>query len=563
MSKEPPRATPPDDRVSGTFPGEGATGLKLRARLTGSHVGPYRLGARLAVGEAACVYLARLGGQHEPERIVAVEVVHEPYAEQPGFVQRFLEAARLAARLVHPNVVLVHESGRDGDVLFLVMEYLEGQPLSQLYRALAERGASLPPDVLAHVGARAAEGLHHAHGLLDERGARVGLVHGGVSPERVVVTYDGQVKVIDFGVAPAVGCLLARAVAPSKGRSRTLAPEQALGRPLDHRVDLFALAATLAEGAVGHAVLLGGDPGEPSGTSLGGTVAELLAEQPDVPAALSAALTRALAVDPAERPATAEAFARDLDAVVRESGRTDQRERLAEILADTFAGERRELGRALAALRVLDQLGEPPVRGSRSPGPVRRRRAGPVAALAAGVALAGVGVAVGFAAGGVTGSGAGTTRQGAAAGEGAPAAEEVTIDVALHPAVPATIVLDGVVVTERPARRRIPRGSRPLRLEVGAEGFAPFALPVIPDRDRAVEVALVHPASGEPPLVGAPSLARSPLPGPAPSGAVARGTSGAAEADPGAEPSTAAAPAGSPSESSAPPARELVTEHPF
>ncbi len=508
MSKESPRATPPADRVSGTFPGEGAAGLRLRARLTGAKVGSYRLGARLGVSEVACVYLARLSGQQEPERLVAVEVVHEHLAEQPGFVLRFLDAARLAARLVHPNVVLVHESGRDGDVLFLAMEDLQGQPLSQLYRALAARGCTLPPDVLAHVGARAAEGLHHAHGLADERGVCLRLVHGGVSPEHVFVTYDGQVKVIDFGVAAAVGYLPCGAVASGQARFRVQAPEQALGRPLDHRVDLFALAVTLAEGAVGQPVLQGGQGGDARGKSLGAAFAELFAEQPDLPAALPAALTRALAVDPAARPATAEAFARDLDAVVRESGRTDQRERLSEILADLFASERRELGRARAALRVLDQLGERPEHGSRSSGSVPRRRARPITALAAGVVLAGVGVAIGFAAGGRTGSSAGAARPSEAADAGARSAEEVAVDVALHPAVPATVVIDGVVVTERPARRRVPRGSRPLRLEVGADGFAPVALTVIPDRDRAVEVALLRPSGGAPPA--APGSSMSP-----------------------------------------------------
>src|SRR5260221_9703808 len=177
------------------------------APLTGGALGRYLIGERLGSGGAASVYLALLRGPHNFERVLAIKVVHEHLTESEAFVSMFLDEAHLAVRLAHPGIVHSYELGRDGPYLFIALEYLAGQPLSPLLERASQRGASLPPGLVAWVGARAAEALAYAHELTDESGKRLGLVHRDVSPQNVFLTYEGRVLLIDFGIAQASGRL--------------------------------------------------------------------------------------------------------------------------------------------------------------------------------------------------------------------------------------------------------------------------------------------------------------------------------------------------------------------
>jgi serine/threonine-protein kinase len=342
------------DDTPGVRQAEPDTELKWHRRLTGTRIGRYRLGVRLGIGGAASVYLGRLVGPHRFERLVALKLVHEHLMEQPAFVSMLLDEANLAARLSHPNIVHVYELGRDRDTLFLAMEYLTGQPLARLYSGLGDGGRRLPYDVLAWIGARAAEGLHHAHELCDDSGRRVGLVHRDVSPENLFVTYEGHVKLIDFGIARAVGRLTTTGFGTIKGKYRYMAPEQALGRDFDHRVDLFALGATLYEGALGRAVFLGKDDSDTLLKLLSGPAPDPRSLIPDFPDALATVILRTLAVEPAERYPTAAELAQDLDAFVAASGRVSQRQLLGGLMGELFGAERAAAGRAIAELRGID-----------------------------------------------------------------------------------------------------------------------------------------------------------------------------------------------------------------
>ena len=351
------------------------TELKWHKRLSGTKIGRYRLGARLGIGGAASVYLGRLVGPHQFERLVALKLVHEHLTEQPAFVGMLLDEANLAARLSHPNIVHVYELGRDRDTLFLAMEYLMGQPLARLYSGLGDGGRRLPYDVLAWIGARAAEGLHHAHELCDDAGRRVGLVHRDVSPENLLVTYEGHVKLIDFGIARAVGRLTTTGFGTIKGKYRYMAPEQALGRDFDHRVDLFALGATLYEGALGRPVFLGKDDSDTLLRLLSGPAPDPRSLIPDFPAALAAVILRSMAVEPAERYPTAAELAQDLDAFVAASGRVNQRQLLGGFMGELFDAERAAAGRAIAELRAMDGGGGDGVDQHQSTiAPPRRKR---------------------------------------------------------------------------------------------------------------------------------------------------------------------------------------------
>jgi serine/threonine-protein kinase len=175
-----------------------------------------------------------------------------------------------------------------------------------------------------------------------------------VSPENLFVTYEGHVKLIDFGIARAVGRLTTTGFGTIKGKYRYMAPEQALGRDFDHRVDLFALGATLYEGALGRAVFLGKDDSDTLLKLLSGPAPDPRAVIPDFPDALATVVMRTLAVEPAERYATAAELAQDLDAFVAASGRVSQRQLLCGLMGELFEAERAAASRAIAELRALD-----------------------------------------------------------------------------------------------------------------------------------------------------------------------------------------------------------------
>ena len=540
--------------------------LKWNARLSGARVGRYRLGPRMGVGGAASVYLARLGGPHNFERLAAVKIIHEHLTDDPEFVSMFLDEANLVVRLSHPNIVHVYELGREGEMLYLAMEYLHGRPLSDVYRALAERGGQLPHDVVAWIGARAAEGLHHAHQLTDDDGNRVGLVHRDISPENVFVTYEGHIKLIDFGIAHAVGRITTTALGHIKGKYRYMAPEQALGRKFDHRVDVFSLGVTLFEAALGAPVFDGVDEADTLAKLLTGPPPDPRDKIPGFPADLAEILLRTLAHEPGDRYADAGELARDLDAFVARSGRVDQREQLESVMGAVFAAFRESTMQAIADLRAADtarlSAGPPTSRTVSEPSPTvaPRTRRWPWA-IAGGVLL-------------LTSVGLGLAWQRASpeAPETPPsaAAHSVTLDVTPVPDVEgARITVAGVLVEGHPARRDIARSGKPVHVVVEADGFQRADVDVIPDRDRAVSIPLrklTAPSAGA--SVRAPSPAASAsaaLPpvstkAASPPAASPRSVSGPARPTvkpPAGKPAEAKPPAGKP------PPSDIITDYPF
>ncbi len=535
------------DRESGVVSATGPSALKWNARLSGTRVGRYRLGPRLGVGGAASVYLARLAGPHNFERLAAVKIIHEHLTDDREFVTMFLDEANLAVRLSHPNIVHVYELGREDDMLYLAMEYLHGQPLSQVYRGLEERGGRLPYDVIAWIGARGAEGLHHAHQLVDDDGNSVGLVHRDVSPENVFVTYEGHVKLIDFGIARAVGRMTTTALGHIKGKYRYMAPEQALGREFDHRVDIFALGVTLYEAALGRPVFDGEDEAETLAKLLGGPPPDPRECIPGFPSDLADILLRTLALDPTARYEDAGELARDLDSFVARSGRVDQREQLEDVMGAVFDSFRESTMQAIAQLRAADSAGSgettsPPAPVEMTlPAATALRPRWPWIAGIAAVVLVGAGVAA------VAGSSSQSPPASpAAAAPSAPT--QVTVEVTTQPSVAgARVTIDGALVEGVPARRDLERNTVPVQVVVDAEGFERAEVDVRPDRSRSVVVPLRRMA---PPTATSPSAKPASAPGSAPAGAPA-------EVAPTRSPPPVAAPP------KPKPKPDIVTEYPF
>ena len=219
-------------------------------------LGRYQLLSRLAVGGMAEVYLARQGELSGFKTLVVVKKVLPHLASKSDFIAMFLDEARIASMLDHPNVVRINEVGRTDSEYFLAMELVQGKPLASVLQQSERAKTPLPHSLGALIVANAAAGLHHAHQLPDAGGRMLGLVHRDVSPQNIMVSFEGSVKVIDFGIARALGRLGDTSSGSLKGKLGYMAPEQARGEPVDARADIFSLGVVLWECVAGRRLFL-------------------------------------------------------------------------------------------------------------------------------------------------------------------------------------------------------------------------------------------------------------------------------------------------------------------
>jgi serine/threonine-protein kinase len=272
-------------------------------------VGRYALYGEIAAGGMATVHYGRLVGPVGFSRTVAIKRLHPQYAKDPEFVSMFLDEARLAARIQHPNVVNTIDIVPVDDEVFLVMEYVHGEALSKLIRAARRRRELVPPPIAASIMTGALHGLHAAHEAKSERGEPLNLVHRDVSPQNILVGTDGSARVLDFGVAKAAMRSQSTRDGQMKGKVSYMAPEQLRGRAVDRRTDIFAAGVVFWESLTGRRLFDGQDPGE--------VLAKLLEEriplpsevEPSVPPEFDRLLGPALSRDPGARYATAREFA--------------------------------------------------------------------------------------------------------------------------------------------------------------------------------------------------------------------------------------------------------------
>ena len=211
----------------------------------GQTVGRYEFLVPIAQGGMAAVWAARLKGTRGFTKTVAVKTMLPTISDNPHFEQMFLDEAQLASRIRHPNVAESLDLGEQDDLLYLVMEFVDGEPLSSIRRVAAKRDG-VPRPIAVKIVQDAAAGLHAAHELKDEHGESVGLVHRDISPQNVLLTFDGVVKIVDFGVAKAAGRTVEHTNSGQiKGKPPYMSPEQALGKEIDRRTDIFALGIIL------------------------------------------------------------------------------------------------------------------------------------------------------------------------------------------------------------------------------------------------------------------------------------------------------------------------------
>lgn len=294
-----------------------------------SRLDDYRIVAELARGGMAAVFLGVYEGTARPREIVAIKVVHPHLAYDPDFVAMLADEARIASSIGHPNVVEIREFvlGRADGRNYIVMEYADGETLSMFLKQ-AGKGKRVDTALAASIAADVAGGLHAAHELRGPQGEPLNLVHRDVSPQNIIVTYDGRVKLTDFGVAKATGRIQRTQPGEIKGKLAYMAPEQAFGRDVDRRSDVYALGVVLYELALGRRLFGGKNDAETIRNVMQHNIVAPRDVDPGFPEGLEQIILALLTKEPADRFQTAGAVERALRGYLRSVNAPDQTERL-------------------------------------------------------------------------------------------------------------------------------------------------------------------------------------------------------------------------------------------
>jgi Protein kinase domain len=279
--------------------------------------GKYLLLKRLGAGGMAETWLAERQAQQGVRKRVVIKRILPHRAEQPGFVEMFIEEAKISATLSHANIAQVFDFGDVGGEYFIALEHVDGLPLDALMRAAGTLGYwHLPYPIAMLIAIDACKGLHHAHTRTDETGQLLGIVHRDVSPDNLVISAEGETKVLDFGVAKAA--FEGRSETDPgivKGKHLYMSPEQAVADPLDARSDVYAMGIVLYQMLCGARPYGGGTVAAMQAVAAGRYVPPLVAN-PDLPEPLAALLERALAFDRQQRTPSAQALQEELSALL-------------------------------------------------------------------------------------------------------------------------------------------------------------------------------------------------------------------------------------------------------
>ena len=282
-------------------------------------VGRYEALRPIASGGMATVYLGRAEGARGFERQVAIKAMHPHLADDPEFVTMFLDEARMAANIRHPNVVPTLDVAEEGGQLFLIMEYIEGLSLHAMKRALKKQNGSVPLPIALRIALDMLAGLHAAHELTSADGAPMKLVHRDVSPQNVLVGVDGVSRIMDFGIARAEIRITATQGAQVKGKTAYMAPEQIRAQPIDRRCDVYAAGIVAWELITGERLFRADNEGSLLQMVLEGVTRPPSEINHAVTPEIDAACMRALALWPADRWATAADFAESLESAAEKS----------------------------------------------------------------------------------------------------------------------------------------------------------------------------------------------------------------------------------------------------
>ncbi|HTQ04440.1 MAG TPA: serine/threonine-protein kinase [Polyangiaceae bacterium] len=326
-------------------------------------VGRYRILSELGRGGMSNVYLAVAHGPGGVNKLVVLKALLPDLSAEPYALSMFLDEARLAAQLNHPNVVQTYEVGTEGDRHVIVMEYLEGQALSTVIKRSEQAGRPLSLALHLRIIIAALEGLHYAHELRAYDGAPLQLVHRDISPQNVFVTYDGQVKVLDFGIAKAATSSTHTATGIVKGKIAYMAPEQTIADNVDRRADIYSIGCMLWAAATGRKLWKDTPDVHIMRRVINGEIPTPQSANPSCDDELNRVVMKALATDQDQRYHTALELQQDLEAYSERLREPAKQKDIARHVATLFADKRAEI-KALVE-RQLALAGSDDTSGSR------------------------------------------------------------------------------------------------------------------------------------------------------------------------------------------------------
>ncbi len=279
--------------------------------------GQYEILEKIASGGMAELYKAKRTGVEGFQKIVAIKKILPHLAEDEAFVTMFADEAKLAAQLNHPNIIHIYDLGKiQAGGYFIAMEYVDGRDLRALQQAAASSGVPLPVPLAVYIASKVASALDYAHRRRDAEGRELNIVHRDVSPQNILIAYEGDIKLCDFGIAKAASKASKTQSGALKGKIQYMSPEQAWGRPIDRRSDLFSLGVVLHELLTGERLFRGDTDINVLEKVRSAEVTAPSRSNPEVPQNLDAVVLKALAKEPDDRYANASDLLRDLDSVL-------------------------------------------------------------------------------------------------------------------------------------------------------------------------------------------------------------------------------------------------------
>jgi serine/threonine-protein kinase len=333
---------------TGAEQGQEAQGVEgLPANAAAASFGKYALFASLGRGGMADVFLSIARGPMGFNKLAVVKRLRTALADDPAFRTMFLDEARLAARLNHPNIVHTYEVGEQDGNYFIAMEYLEGQALNKVIRASVKANDPLEQTLCARMIAEALAGLHHAHETRDYDGRPLDIIHRDISPHNIFVTYGGQVTLVDFGIAKAALSSTETEIGVLKGKVAYMSPEQAIGSKCDRRADIFAMGIVLWELLTRQRLMTGDSAASTLHRLLNSPIPTVSSARPDIDPELDAIVARALEKDVRYRFQTAQEMRDALDSFIASTGKTVRQDEIGRKIAGMFERTRQDIQRQI------------------------------------------------------------------------------------------------------------------------------------------------------------------------------------------------------------------------
>jgi serine/threonine protein kinase len=335
--------------------------------------GKYLLLERVNVGGMAEVFIAKAFGVEGFERILAIKKILPTMAEDQEFITMFIDEARISVQLSHANVVHIHDLGCYDDTYYIAMEYVAGRDLRTILERYRRRGELMPTAQAVFVASKMCEGLDYAHRKKDARGQELGIIHRDVSPQNILVSYEGEVKLIDFGIAKAANRMQKTQAGILKGKFGYMSPEQVRGMPIDRRSDIFAVGVILYEMLTGEKLFVGESDFSTLEKVRNADVPLPSKLNPDIPKGLEKVLLRALAREPEDRYQWASDLQEDLMRFLLAGDAMYSGKQLSGFMKEAFVEDlmrEAEKMERFAAIQRPDELesssgGAPPPRASK------------------------------------------------------------------------------------------------------------------------------------------------------------------------------------------------------